>query len=177
MPELKICAANVFSQFKNIIKILITAVIWWNDKHWSKNTSFVLKVLETLDWDSSCLFALWNENAVHFVYKRRFLFCVLNALRYWCTELAPVDVPSVFFKINFSICHLLLCNHWTEFFKVPALNLFPSKSDLFLICKDTDERTNAHQNMQYPLRLFLRLLFRIWNFSFKTLTLDVLFLK
>lgn len=32
---------------------------------------------------------------------------------------------------------------------------------LFLICKDTDERTNAHQNMQCPLRLFLRLLFRI----------------
>lgn len=48
---------------------------------------------------------------------------------------------------------------------------------LFLICKDTDERTNAHQNVQCPLRLFLRLLFRIWNFGFKTLTLDVLFLK
>lgn len=120
-----------------------------------------------------------TKNALHSVHKIRFFLCVLNALRYWCTELTTVDVTSVFFRISFSICTLLLCSHWMRFFKVLTLTLFPSKSDssysLFVI--DTDVSTNAHQNMQYPLRLFQRLLFRIWSFRSKTLTLDVFFLK
>lgn len=158
---------------------MITVVIWWNEKHRSKNTVFTLKVLETLDGDSSCLFALWNKKCLTFCSQNQFFLCVLNALRYWCTELTTVDVTSVFFRISFSICTLLLCSHWMRFFKVLTLTLFPSKSDssysLFVI--DTDVTTNAHQNMQYPLRLFQRLLFRIWSFRSKTLTLDVFFLK
>lgn len=119
---------NVFSQFKNIIKFRITAVIWWSDKHQSKILFSCWKCWKP--WTETLLVCLLcgTKNAIHFVYKMRFLFCVLNALRYWCTD--PVDVTSVFFKINFSICHLLLCNHWTGFFKVPTPTLFPSKSDL-----------------------------------------------
>lgn len=61
---------------------MITVVIWWNEKHRSKNTVFTLKVLETLHGDSSCLFALWNKKCLTFCSQNQVFFVCVK-----CTEI------------------------------------------------------------------------------------------